>query len=63
MGGVSALPDKTAVDRLAVAARAREVVMQTERELGFDPVDREIDKLGYDIESRISRQAACASLR
>lgn len=26
--------------------------MEVERRLGFDPVDREVDKLGYDIESR-----------
>jgi hypothetical protein len=27
--------------------------MAVERRLGFEPVDRELDKLGYDIESRI----------
>jgi hypothetical protein len=27
--------------------------MNVERELGFEPVDREFDKLGYDIESRV----------
>ena len=27
--------------------------MDIERKLGFDPVDREVEKLGYDIESRI----------
>ncbi len=54
MRGVSPLPDdKATVDRLAVAARAREIVMEMERELGFDPIDRENDKLGYDIESRM----------
>ncbi len=53
MRGISALRDGQAeIDRLAVAARAREVVMDMERNLGFIPVDREIDKLGYDIESR-----------
>ena len=26
--------------------------METERGLGFEPTDREFDKLGYDIESR-----------
>jgi SNF2 family DNA or RNA helicase len=41
------------VDTLASAARARAVVMEVERALGFDPVDRELDKLGYDIESRV----------
>ena len=35
------------------AARARAVVMEMERRLGFDPFDREFEKLGYDIESRI----------
>ena len=29
--------------------------MQAERELGYDPVDREFDQLGYDIESRDPR--------
>ena len=27
--------------------------MEVERGLGFEPVDREFDKLGYDIESRV----------
>jgi hypothetical protein len=27
--------------------------METERALGFEPVDRELDRLGYDIESRV----------
>ena len=27
--------------------------MEVERGLGFDPTDREFDKLGYDIESRV----------
>ncbi|QQR73405.1 MAG: DUF3883 domain-containing protein [Holophagales bacterium] len=39
-------------DTQAAAARARELVMATERSLGFEPVDRELDKLGYDLESR-----------
>ena len=41
------------VDKMAAAAKARDLVMETERQLGFDPVDREIEKVGYDIESRI----------
>jgi hypothetical protein len=41
-----------AVDTQASAARARAVVMEIERSLGFEPIDREFDKLGYDIESR-----------
>jgi len=40
-------------DTQASAARARAIVMDMERELGFEPVDREFEKLGYDIESRI----------
>jgi hypothetical protein len=40
-------------DTQVSAARAREIVMQIECGLGFDPIDRELDKLGYDIESRV----------
>jgi hypothetical protein len=48
-----ALPtDEQTTDKQAVAARAREIVMAAERELGFEPIDREYEKLGYDIESR-----------
>ena len=43
---------KDAVDRLAVAARAREIIMDVERSLGFEPIDREFEKVGYDIESK-----------
>ncbi|MEJ5169544.1 MAG: helicase-related protein [Fimbriimonadales bacterium] len=42
-------------DRLAVAARARAIVMEVERRLGYEPVDREADQVGYDIESRDPR--------
>ncbi len=41
------------VDTQVSAARARAVVMEIERSLGFDPTDRELEKLGYDIESRV----------
>jgi len=41
-----------AFDTQAAAARARAIVMQAERELGYHPIDRELDKVGYDIESR-----------
>jgi hypothetical protein len=41
-------------DTQASAARARAIVMETERVLGFEPTDREFEKLGYDIESRVS---------
>lgn len=40
-------------DTQASAARARTVIMDIERSLGFEPVDREFEKVGYDIESRI----------
>jgi hypothetical protein len=39
-------------DTQAAAARARAIVLAAERDLGFDPVDRESEKLGYDIESK-----------
>ncbi len=42
-----------AVDTQIWGARAREVIMQIERDFGFDPVDVELQKLGYDIESRV----------
>jgi hypothetical protein len=40
-------------DLQASAARARAIVMAVERQLGFEPTDRETEKLGYDIESRV----------
>ena len=40
-------------DTQASAARARAIVMEIERSLGFVPTDREFDKLGYDIESSV----------
>ncbi len=40
-------------DTQMAAARARKIVMDIERSLGFAPVDRELEKLGYDIESSI----------
>lgn len=44
-------PTRAAIDTQAAGARARAVVMDVERQLGFRPVDREYEKLGYDIES------------
>jgi hypothetical protein len=44
---------KAAGDTQASAARARQAVMEVERSLGHEPVDREFDKVGYDIESRV----------
>jgi superfamily II DNA or RNA helicase len=47
-------PSPTApADTQASAARARAIVMEIERSLGFEPTDREFEKLGYDIESRV----------
>jgi hypothetical protein len=45
----------TATDTHASAARARAIVMELERRLGSEPIDREVEKLGYDIESRDPR--------
>jgi SNF2 family DNA or RNA helicase len=46
---------QAANDRQAIAARARAIVMEVERRLGYLPRDLESDKLGYDIESRDPR--------
>jgi len=45
------LPASHPVETQASAARARAIVMEIERRLGFEPVDRERERLGYDIES------------
>jgi Domain of unknown function (DUF3883) len=47
------LPVAAPVDTQAAAARARGIVMDVERSLGFAPVDREFERLGYDIESAV----------
>jgi hypothetical protein len=39
------------VDTQAAGAKAREIVMAAERKLGCQPVDREFERIGYDIES------------
>ncbi|MCI2976465.1 MAG: SNF2-related protein [Ferrimicrobium sp.] len=38
-------------DRMEIAARARAIVMERERALGYVPRDVEFERLGYDIES------------
>ena len=53
MGGQPQASAQTVVDTQAAATRAREIVMEVERGLGFVPTDREFEKLGYDIESAI----------
>ena len=54
MSGRESVGTRTAVDTQKSAARARSIIMETERNLGFDPTDREFEKLGYDIESRVA---------
>jgi len=51
-GSVELPAASTTVDTQAAAAKARAIVMEVERGLGYEPVDRETDRLGYDIESR-----------
>jgi hypothetical protein len=53
MNGKASATPTSPVDTQISAARARAIVMDIERSLGFDPTDREFEKLGYDIESRI----------
>jgi hypothetical protein len=53
MAGRSVTRLAASVDTQAVAAQARAIVMEVERGLGFEPVDREFERLGYDIESRV----------
>jgi superfamily II DNA or RNA helicase len=52
MTGRPASQSTQPADTQASAARARAVIMDVERRLGFEPTDREFEKLGYDIESR-----------
>lgn len=47
--------ERRVVDKQKVAAAARAIVMDVERLLGCTPVNREEEKLGYDIESRDPR--------
>lgn len=51
-GQTTTIPTSPA-DTQASAARARAIVMEVERSLGFDPTDREFEKLGYDVESSV----------
>jgi hypothetical protein len=53
MAGHAAPVPTPPVDTQASAARARAIIMEVERRLGFEPMDREQEKLGYDVESRI----------
>ena len=51
--GLATTSSGSPVDTQISAARARAIVMDIERGLGFEPTDREFEKLGYDIESRV----------
>ena len=62
MSGGTATPSAR-TDTQAAAARARAIIMEVERSLGFLPVDREIEKLGYDIESAIPGTGKAAVYR
>ncbi|CAM3200553.1 helicase-related protein [Rhodothermus bifroesti] len=53
--GQATIPISVPADTQASAARARAIVMEIERNLGYEPVDREQERLGYDIESRDPR--------
>ena len=53
MSGREPVGTRTATDTQESAARARKIIMEVERNLGFEPTDREFEKLGYDIESRM----------
>jgi hypothetical protein len=53
MTGKTMATPSTSIDTQASAATARAIVMAIERNLGFEPVDREFEKLGYEIESRV----------
>ena len=53
MTGQTAAISASPADTQASAARARAIVMEVERTLGFEPTDREVEKLGYDVESSV----------
>ena len=55
MAGTTVVTPPSSVDTQAAAAEARAAVMEIERSLGFEPVDREFEKLGYDIESKCGK--------
>ena len=53
MAGVSEEKERSTPDTQAIAARARAIVMDVERGMGFEPTDREFEQVGFDIESRV----------
>ncbi len=54
MQGISLTPSQSQThDTQVAAAKARNIIMDIERGLGYEPTDREFERLGYDIESRV----------
>lgn len=53
MQGTERARASSSIDTQVPAARARKIVMEIERGLGFVPTDREFERLGYDIESKV----------
>ena len=53
IAGLKTKKEAMTTDTQAIAAKARNIIMDVERGLGLEPVDREFEKLGYDIESRV----------
>jgi len=53
IAGKPLAPTVASLDTQVSAARARAIVMDMERSLGFEPTDREAEKVGYDVESRV----------
>ncbi len=53
IAGLKAKKDAVTTDTQAIAAKARNIVMDVERGMGYEPTDREFEKLGYDVESRV----------
>lgn len=51
VGGGTGATAVTAVDTQIAAARARAIVMDIERSLGYHPIDVEFERRGYDVES------------
>ena len=63
MAGQASDASTIAVETQISGARARAIVMEVERSLGFEPTDREFEKLGYDIESRVLKGPDQGKLR
>ena len=55
IAGLKTKKEAVTTDTQAIAAKARNIVMDVERGMGYEPIDREFEKLGYDVESRVSR--------